>query len=475
VLAILATSALVASACSKTHTTTPLTPRQSDIRSTDTNVPFTDCGASCTGTIDGAKYAIKLPKQWNGTLLLFSHGYRFASPLPPLYTTIDTNAQVSETDHDGSGTDALSQKLLSMGYALAGSAYSSNGWAVGDGVSAGKALYDTFVKTVGKPRRTYVWGVSLGGLITEILAERYPNWVDGAAPFCGALAGPTLNFDLAFDVAFGIKTLIDPTLKLTNYASAREAADTWKQAAGEVEKAAADTKGGGTARILYIAALVDAPTQTETFDGHDAVSQVKARVEMLLTALAFGTVGRYELEHRVGGNVSDNSKTDYAARISAGEAAVIGLVKGDTVGSMDAKLARASRVKADPTAVNRAEALGDTSGKVVVPTVTLHTTSDPLVIVQNEYVLAQRAQQQGQGTNLVEAFVAPPASYSESTGAPYGAGHCRFNSDQQVGVLSALDQWVRTGSIPLPDAMSKYVGAGYAFGYIAPAWPAPLK
>ena len=31
--------------------------------------------------------------------------------------------------------------------------------------------------------------------------------------------------------------------------------------------AASDTAGGGTAKVLYIASLVDAPIQTKTFDG----------------------------------------------------------------------------------------------------------------------------------------------------------------------------------------------------------------
>ena len=51
---------------------------------------------------------------------------------------------------------------------------SRNGWAVADGVTAGEALHNKFVELVGKPKRTYVWGDSLGGLITEILAERNP-------------------------------------------------------------------------------------------------------------------------------------------------------------------------------------------------------------------------------------------------------------------------------------------------------------
>ena len=165
-------------------------------------------------------------------------------------------------------------------------------------------LHAQFVKLVGTPKRTYVWGDSLGGLVTELLAETHPEWVDGAAPMCGVLAGPNLNFDVALDVAYAVKALIDPQLKLTGYTDQQDASANWQHASAAVQKAAADVAGGGTAKVMFIGSLVDAPTATQTYDGHDLPSQVKARVEALLTALAFGTSGRYELEQRVGGNPS---------------------------------------------------------------------------------------------------------------------------------------------------------------------------
>ena len=460
---------LTLSACAA-HSTTALTARQKDVQSTSTNVSFHDCGAQCTGEIDGAKYAIKLPKQWNGTLLLYSHGYRFAQPAPPDYGAVETNAQVSSTDNDGSGSDALSQQLLSAGYALAGSSYRSNGWAVADGVKAGEDLHEQFVKLVGKPKRTYVWGDSLGGLITEILAERNGAWVDGAAPRCGAVAGPNYNFDVALDVAYSVKALIDPSLKLTGYSSATEAADNWKAASAAVIKAASDLAGGGTAKVLFIADLVDAPTATATYDGHDLPTQVKARVESLLTALAFGTSGRYELEQRVGGNPSDNTKADYPRRISQSEASVLSLVGGN-VTKLEAALDKLPRVAADPSARTAIEGLGDTTGKITVPTVTMHTEADPLVLVQNESVLAGRARQAGDSGNLVQLFIAPPATFSASAGAPYGAGHCNFSTEQRAVLISVLDRWVRDAAYPVLSGVGNSLGDGYAPVFAPGPWP----
>jgi esterase/lipase len=55
-------------------------------------------------------------------------------------------------------------------------------------VRAGEEIYALFTEQIGTPKRVYVWGDSLGGLITQTLAES-ADWVDGAAPLCGVMAG----------------------------------------------------------------------------------------------------------------------------------------------------------------------------------------------------------------------------------------------------------------------------------------------
>ena len=466
VLATLTAAVLTMSACSSGGQTS----RQKAVQSNDLDVSMKQCGTACTGSIGGAKYAIRLPQRWNGTLLLYSHGYRFAAPGPPDFSPVRTNAQVDSTDGDGGGSDPLAQQLLSQGYALAGSAYKSNGWAVSDGVAAGVALHQAFVSLVGTPKRTYVWGDSLGGLITELISEQNPSWVDGAAPMCGAVAGPNLNFDAALDVAFATKALIDPALKLTGYSSQADAVANWTHAAKLVEAAAADTATGGTGKVLFIAALVNAPTKTKTFDGADVVSQVKANVESLLTALAFGTSGRYEVEQRLGGDPSGNVTDNYHARIDASEAALISTVGGH-VAAYEAQVAAQPRVVADQAARAKFVALGDPTGKLVAPTLTMHTEEDPLVLVSNERVFANRVQLQHQSGNLVQLYVAPPSTYPEATGAPYGAGHCNFSDKQRLALISTLDNWVRHKVYPSAVGVESAFDPGLDPTFVPLPWP----
>src|SRR5260370_27865354 len=68
-----------------------------------------------TGTIGGANYLIQVPANWNGTLLLYSHGYVFpGSPLTP---------------HDAS--DSLTGgALFRPGHALARCSFCPNGWGL---------------------------------------------------------------------------------------------------------------------------------------------------------------------------------------------------------------------------------------------------------------------------------------------------------------------------------------------------------
>jgi hypothetical protein len=436
--------------------------------STSHDVPLKSCDqVACTGDLGGAAYEIKLPDKWNGTLLIYSHGYRQAEPSPPDFAPVNT-------DPAPAATDEVASALLAKGYALAGSAFKTNGWDVLDGVAADEALHTFFTQKIGTPDRVYVWGDSLGGLITETLAEKHPDWVSGAAPLCGVLGGGNLNLDLALDVAYAVKTLIYPDLKLTGFASHDEAVANWQGAYDAITKAGGDLTNGVPA-ILLTAALVDAPTQTKTYDGATIESQVRARAEAILTALGYGTYGRYEIEQRVGGNASGNDGTDYSARVSDAERSLIETVSSGATDKLLAKLDAGERVTADPAARAKFGTMGNPTGNLQDPTVTLHTSADPLVLVQNETVFKDRVYAaKGRIGDLMQIYTTPPASYPEDTGAPYGAGHCNFTTSQRVGLIDLLDGWVRDGRVPGAAAVTAAFPGddSVTTAYIPTAWPA---
>jgi pimeloyl-ACP methyl ester carboxylesterase len=473
-LAVMSSAVILLAGCA-TATAMP------EARDQSTAIPFAGCDqVACTGEINGAAYEIVMPETWNGTLLLYSHGYRPAEPFPPNFNAVDTSA-VPVPGWE-SGATGLGEAFLERGYALAGSSYRSNGWAVEDGVIAGEELYAFFAEQVGQPKRVYVWGDSLGGLVTQTLAERHPEWVDGAAPLCGVMAGLEPNIGLALDTAYGVQQLLFPEMQIAGFESYEDALTNWEGAASRLIESARDQDTDAIARIFTIAAMVDAPGQTGTYDGSSIVSRVSGTIESLLTALAYGTVGQQEIDARFGGNVVGNVDSDYASRLDDAEREAIDAIGGD--GAADrfvAILDNGPRIEADPAAQAAAiERGGNPSGAVQVPTITMHTKADPLVIVQNQTFFKDRYQVQVSEGNvrggLVQLYTVPPAEYSQEEGAPYGAGHCNFTSESRIAVIELLDNWVRNGVYPGVAAIESAMGtqSGYDANYVPGPWPNAL-
>jgi len=71
-----------------------------------------------SGDLYGAPYRIRVPENWNGTLLVYAHGYRDRA---------DHAGEVDNRAADLAPSAALEPVLLAQGYALAGSAYRNNG------------------------------------------------------------------------------------------------------------------------------------------------------------------------------------------------------------------------------------------------------------------------------------------------------------------------------------------------------------
>jgi pimeloyl-ACP methyl ester carboxylesterase len=486
VIAAVAAVVLAVSACSSSSVDSRIKAE----RDTGTQTLKHACDAtSCAGTRGGAAFKLQLPdvKKWNGTLVIWSHGYRAAAPVPD--NPLDPTSVPAEVDRSATTgpTQDVADALVAKGYALAGSAFATNGWDVREGVAADEDLYGYFKTNFGTPKRVYIWGASLGGLITETLAEKHANWVSGVAPLCGVLGGTNLNLDLALDVAYAVKALIYPTMKLTGYASVDEAVAQWQAAAKAMVVAATKADAEGIADIFAIASIAGAPGKTDKFDGSGITSTVSATVQALVEALGYGTWGRYEIEQRTGGNPSQNTDVDYAARIGEQAKPLI----GNQLTRIAAALAAGQRVTADAAARAKADTLGNPTGSIDRPTITMHTEDDPLVLVQNENVFAGRVRANAVGGQLVQLFTGPPTKYAK---APYGAGHCNFTKQELVGVIDLLDNWVRYGVYAGPGAVAdafnysvdntdterntpKTIAAGtattgYDPNYAPAAWPA---
>lgn len=101
-----------------------------------------------TGTLSsGATFEARVPADWNGILVLYSHGFRGPGPNPAW----DVNNQPTFT------------ALANRGYAVAASWFATTGWSLGTAVSDELETLQRFSSEYQAPRRTIAYGRSMAG------------------------------------------------------------------------------------------------------------------------------------------------------------------------------------------------------------------------------------------------------------------------------------------------------------------------
>src|SRR5262249_39290202 len=238
------------------------------------------------------------------------------------------------------------RRLFDQGYAVASASYVWAGWSVQQNLTAAEAAFRYVREHVGVPLRVYASGQSMGGLVGALLAERHPDWVSGAVPFCGVLGGTVGFFDLSLDAAFAVHVLLDPRMPVNGYPSYQAAARAYTQGRQAVLRAAhGDARQ--QARLLLIADLLHAAPPP------DAVGipfQVRTAVQAINSALVFATLGRWELTRAYRGEFSTNEGVDYGGRVDVTERAALEQSAPGVVDQALRRLAAARRVVADPVA-----------------------------------------------------------------------------------------------------------------------------
>jgi pimeloyl-ACP methyl ester carboxylesterase len=375
----------------------------------------------CGSLQDGATYLIEVPAQWNQTLFLYSHGY--VSP--------GSNNPARDV-----GDPVTGGWLLSHGYAIAGSSYSTTGWAIEQALPDQIATLDLFSAQVGRPQRTIAWGHSLGGIITAGLIQRYPDRFSAALPMCGVLAGGVATWNSALDGAFAFQQLLDPSVQVTGitnpFANLQGA---------EAAIAAAQQTPAGRARIALGAALADTPgwftplsdkPAPKDFAGQEANQfQWDTNVDF-----PFVFAFRAELEARAGGNPSWNTGVDYAHQlaISADRSEVRAMYKaaGLSLRADLRKLNKPARISADPSAVRYLARNISFTGKITIPVLSMHTIGDGLVIPQNEQAYASVVRRAERAFLLRQVYVSR-------------AGHCAFTPAETITAAQRLLHRMLTG------------------------------
>jgi pimeloyl-ACP methyl ester carboxylesterase len=377
-----------------------------------------------TGQIGAAAYLIDVPAPWNGTLFLWSHGYAAPGSANPAQDAPSSYGRTWLLDHH---------------YALAGSSYSSTGWAVADALKDQIALLDFFGTHVGKPKRVIAWGASLGGIITAGLIQLHPDRFAAAMPLCGVLSGGIASWNTELDGAYAFKMLLAPGsgIQLVHItdgtANLQLALQAFNQAAATPQ---------GRARLALMAALIDLPGWFDPTAAEPAPGDYAARAQAQDTWLsrvdfAFAFRYRAELEQRAGGNPSWNLGVDYRQELSASpdrdEVIALYRAAGLNLQADLGVLDSGARFGADPAAASYLEQNISFDGRLSVPVLSIHTTGDGLVVPPNENAYAEVVAAGGGQNLLRQVFVDR-------------AGHCTFTPGETAAALQQLLNRLDTGS-----------------------------
>lgn len=395
-----------------------------------------------SGEINGAPFRIIVPPSWNGTLLVYAHGYRDKADHP---------GEVDNRNAELVPNDALILPLLAQGYALAGSAFKDNGWSVEDAIKDTKDLAVFFRDNVGKPQQTILWDISFGAFVGFKSIEQFGGIYDGALCLCGEGAGATRIWDsgvaayLAYDVLFGIpaawgtvgevkndidfETEVQPKLvsELSNIANFPKF---------EFIRLVAGVPGRG----------ITPPPPPAFYPG------------WVLGDFFFLTEAKAELQRRAGGPFTQNLNQNYTLTDTEKEYLVeLGIplpVINSWLGQMNAR----RNIDALPAARNYVSRNADYTGKIKHPVLTMHTVIDGLVVVAHQSAYADLIASTGRQDLLFQTYTD-------------GNGHCNFTGPQVLTAINQIDTWVRTGVRPTAAAFP--AALGFVPGFVPPPFPQP--
>lgn len=385
-----------------------------------------------------AKFKIEFPPNWNGTLLLYSHGYNsFDVPLPP----------------QDAGDSTTGAWLTARGYAIAGSAYARAGWSVQQAFEDQIDLLDLFTTKFGHPSRTIAWGHSLGGIITAGLVQLHPERFQGALPMCGVVEGGPAIWNEGLDALFAFTTLQAPNLHFHHLNPATVGSDYTMalNAFGDAQKTAA-----GKAHIALAAALNNLPgwfnpTSPEPPANDYATREVNQLQWISGINLFFAFFGRLELEIRAGGEYSWNTGVDYKKQLahSTGRAEVQALYAAAGLNLEDEleKLNDTPRIAANPGAVAYLSKYIVFNGDLDLPVLTMHTSGDGLVEPTAEQAYASVVRSAGDNNLLRQVFV-------------HRAGHCTFTPAETIAAFKTLKHRLDSGRWGGTDAAAMNATAG---------------
>jgi alpha-beta hydrolase superfamily lysophospholipase len=352
-----------------------------------------------TGQLGAAMYRIEMPDEWNGSVVLWAHGFRgfgteLTAGIPPA---------------------PLRRLFIEQGYAWAASSYSENGYVPGIGADDTLALKRHFAQEFGEPEYTYIGGESMGGNVVALSLERLAGEYDGGLALCGATGG---------------QEQID---YLVSWAALAEVLS------------GAQVPFGAPREVIGMSVLTDVlpalgPVDRPTARGRQFASAIRELTGGARPFFAEGFAEQYNLNFAFLA-IDPNRETPLAsAATNEGVTYAIDESLGVSAAALNE---RVRRFEADAS-VRDASAYPDrvpTSGRLTAPMLVLHGTGDLFVPISHAVAYQRKAQEAGASDLLVQRAIR-------------SGGHCEFSAEEVTAAWGDLRAWVEAGARPQGDDLS---------------------
>jgi hypothetical protein len=406
VLAVCLVLTALAGACTRSashsagarHPASAVTPTPADVVWQFSDPAFTPlAGARALyGRLGGALYEIEIPDTWNGSLVMYAHGFNGYEPFlivaPP----------------------PLRQHFIEEGYAWAASSFSDNGYDPQAGVDDTLALLDYFRQAAGQPSRVYIDGASMGGHVVVSSLEQHPGVYSGALSECGVVAGVEEMDFLVGYTAVGQYVAGLNLLPVT-----------------DIEAYKAKLTG------QVITALGNPATKRLTQAGRAFESVIENLTGGPRPFRHEGFLDRFSGDFTT--TFDDLGRQSLAARAATNQDQRYSVAAG--FGLTDEQLnSGVYRLAADPSVrgSEKQPALSTLTGRLTAPLLTLHTTGDGFVPFSMEQDYRRSVDAAGRGDMLVQRAIRRP-------------DHCQFTDAERRQAWDDLVTWVERGVRPEGD------------------------
>jgi dienelactone hydrolase len=352
---------------------------------------------SRSGVLGGAAYRIEVPENWRGGLVVFAHGIQYG-PGPGAVQS-----------------PPIAGHILGEGHAWIASGYRAREYQPHLFIEDLVALRELFLKEIGQPRWSIIYGQSMGGHIVVGSLELKPGLYQGGLAECGLVDGISIAdylfaYTAAAELISGVPLLDAPDR------------ETFDRLLNERVVPALGTPGAYTARGRQFDSVVKYLMGADQA-GHDLPLRLQGLKGRYLMNMAYRDP---DVEKAVtpGGRAASTVHIRY--RIDPG----LGLAEDE----LNARVRRL-RPSKDGRSPDVNPVYAERTGKLTVPLITLHATGDAWVPLSLEQSYRRRT-------------IAARTSHLLVQRVMRAGSHCGFDGETREQAFDDLVAWIERGVRP---------------------------